>query len=845
MTETHSERRSGRALLASELLLGAALVFTPLALGTVHYWSIGIALALVGGALVAMQLARPKWPVWPVRVAALVTCYVGLQAVPLPPGVARALSPHGAEMWEYARVTGWHPLSLDPSATAREFAFLFLCTAAFHVASRLGADATTMRRIGRVVATMAVVQCLIVVFHAVIATQRVYGIFPAVRPEAIMGSLGNRNHLAAYLSAAIPIIAAVGLRSPRWRWGWLACAAGAAVIVVLTTSRSGLVGLFVATLLTWWIARRYDDASAALPPATGVALVILPGLAGLFALFVTGRADRLRAMVSPALLQHEEKVGMWRDVPAMIRDYWATGVGRGSFEEILFSYKKHANFMAFSHVECAPLQALVDLGLIVGVALMAAWLWALWQAAHDDTSLLRKAAVVGLVTLTVHDLADFSVDASGTVALMAATLWGLAWPTERTVSRGWRWPWLGASAIAVALAAAALLHGYRGDLRRDLAQLEGRKGQPLEPFLSEAIARHPAEPWFNFVAGRALLVDRQPGPAMHYFNRAIVLDPTAWRPHVGAGEALLLAGRRSQAMLEFRSAYLLSNFHDGVCSELLAQRGFDMKAAFLRLGGDDLTVLSHLLDTLEALHQTTIAEAVALHVLELEPKSLAAHRMVARAALADRRWADVLTHTDPLPADDADGTLLRVVALDRLDRAPEAELLLELRAPGDLSMKLPMALAAREIEQKRGAHAAELLSRIDQTRVPPEQLSHLHLLMARAAELQGRTRDALAEYNAAARLDPSDAGRLELGAAYERAGMTRPALLVYRNLARTSPAAAARIRVLESGPQDSPTISGSAPAGVAPNPFGGKSPDEEDGESTNKTEDGEEPAEDQ
>jgi Flp pilus assembly protein TadD len=62
----------------------------------------------------------------------------------------------------------------------------------------------------------------------------------------------------------------------------------------------------------------------------------------------------------------------------------------------------------------------------------------------------------------------------------------------------------------------------------------------------------------------------------------------------------------------------------------------------------------------------------------------------------------------------------------------------------------------------------------------------VHLARGQALEQQGEGGPpVLREYQVAARLDPSEANRLALGAAYERAGLVRQALVEYRSLARS------------------------------------------------------------
>src|SRR5579871_3102853 len=134
------EGRSPRSKMAVvEALLSGALVLSPLAFGTVHYAALAAMAAVAAAAAVVAATARPRATPWPVWFALATAAWVGAQAIPLPPSVLRVLSPRAAELVSSVG-GGWHALSLDPSATAREFARLFAFAAAFFAAARLATD---------------------------------------------------------------------------------------------------------------------------------------------------------------------------------------------------------------------------------------------------------------------------------------------------------------------------------------------------------------------------------------------------------------------------------------------------------------------------------------------------------------------------------------------------------------------------------------------------------------------------------------------------------------------------------------------------------------------------------
>src|SRR5262249_55006120 len=115
---------SHRAIEAAEVLLIVALFVAPLAIGSVRPWAIAMVVARAAAAALAAAIGHPRAVPWPVWAAAAAAAVVGLQAVPLPAGLLRVLSPRAVEILELAtpgaRFEGMHSIALDPAAAARE-----------------------------------------------------------------------------------------------------------------------------------------------------------------------------------------------------------------------------------------------------------------------------------------------------------------------------------------------------------------------------------------------------------------------------------------------------------------------------------------------------------------------------------------------------------------------------------------------------------------------------------------------------------------------------------------------------------------------------------------------------
>ena len=826
-------RRSAGSLLVAEALLGAALVFAPLAIGTVQWWSLGVMAALATGAALATTLSRPRHLPWPASAALAVALFVGLQALPLPPAVLRALSPRAAELVEFhTGGTGWHALSLDPPATAREFVRLVAYAAAFFAASRVSTDSNATRRLTLVISAMTCVEIVVVVVHKLLGTSQMYGFVTMSQPGFLLGSFGNLNHLAGYLTLCVPLVVLQALRTrdTALRWTWWAICAGGVAIIALSASRSGILGLIAALVALVVVLRpRGQDARRLVP---GLAALVLVGAGTALAVALDPvRRIKLASLAHPTRLLGDVKVRAWLDVPHLVRDYWVTGVGRGAFAAAFPAYKRIPDQLTFTHAESAPLQALADLGVLAGTALLVAWLIALVRGGQRRGMPQRAAAVAALVGITIHELGDFSLEAAGGVGITAAVLWGLVFPAEEHVDEvvhpAWRGARIGLACVATLLCVAAADFGYRHDLDRNIAALQilaQNDPDELEPLVRVSMLQHPAEPWFPFMAGVDLVRRRQPAHALRYLNRALGLSPTAWKPHRAIADALWLLGKKSQAILEYRLAYIGSGFHPDVVRVLLAHAGAAWSTGLEGFAEDDPTVLGPLASELEREGRDDDARLAAARLLEVRPDDLDAHRLLARVAFRHSRWEEVVARTGPLPLGDLETTGIHLKALDALGRTAEADKFLARVYDSSPTNAVALLLVERQLAQKQPDDALAVIDRIKQDDLDGPELARLHRVRAHALEARGRVREAIHEWLAAKRIEPGEEVLLELGSAYERQGMFRDALLAYREATRSTrtPSAEtlARVARVQASMGTSPTLSGGGGAPSLPEESG-------------------------
>jgi O-antigen ligase len=125
----------------SDVLFIALLIFLPLALGSVHAWSITlfsiVAVVLFNSAVFHPDFSLKKLFSFPVVVMSVVFAgYVIFQFVPLPPAILKALSPNTYKFYSdfsltYPWMNSWRSISVYPWLTISEFIKVIACGLVF------------------------------------------------------------------------------------------------------------------------------------------------------------------------------------------------------------------------------------------------------------------------------------------------------------------------------------------------------------------------------------------------------------------------------------------------------------------------------------------------------------------------------------------------------------------------------------------------------------------------------------------------------------------------------------------------------------------------------------------
>jgi O-antigen ligase len=308
------------------------------------------------------------------------------QVIPLPAPMIDTLSPHARAVWEHLSLStaGALPISVDLAGGMRAVLIAAGCFTVF-LTARCMFVTGGIRRVVRGVSFVGLVLAALALAQDATARGLMYWRWAPLEEGAPpFGPFVNRNHFATWVVLAVPLclgyLAAHAAAhhhdiAPEVPWRrrlaltldaraiWL-CGAVAVMVVglLVSLSRSGMVGLTVALLGGAWAHSRHSawprPRSAWL--VAGLALTLLlvvmrvdpAALSGRFSTVQTSAADRFL---------------IWRETLPIIRDFWLTGTGAGTYETAMLVYQRAPVVVRFNQAHNQYLQLVAEGGLLLCV----------------------------------------------------------------------------------------------------------------------------------------------------------------------------------------------------------------------------------------------------------------------------------------------------------------------------------------------------------------------------------------------------------------------------------------------------------------------------------------------
>jgi O-antigen ligase len=311
-----------------------------------------------------------------------------LQLMPLPETARAAISPRraGVEAALVFDARPGGPLTLDAAATAWALATGTALLLIFLSARALFERHEGLRTVCRGLAWIGLLLGAIAFVQRALSPALIYGVWrPAGLASNILpwGPFINRNDFAAWLLMAIPLTIGYMLMriasqpatgNPRVDVNHIvdprlilllaaACVMTGAMLASL--SRSGVISLTIALALLLLLARTRLGRTrlALLAAAVGVLLLAAGTYVNLPALMT-----RMNEVWPSGL---GGRLAVWRDTWPMVRDFAATGVGVGAYEQAMLVYQQTNRLLFFNHAHNEFLQIVAEGGVLMGLASIA------------------------------------------------------------------------------------------------------------------------------------------------------------------------------------------------------------------------------------------------------------------------------------------------------------------------------------------------------------------------------------------------------------------------------------------------------------------------------------------
>ncbi len=440
------------------LLLTGALIFAPLAFGTVEHWSIwALELIIATAALLHFGGAwffRRKPLVMPGAIPLLLLlALMGLQIVPLPPAVVKLLSPQTYAAYlpalDLSNQGQWLPLSINQKVTIQEMLRIAAYALAYMLTVQLLSCPRALKRTVDIVVFLAIGVALLAILQNFSSPGKIYW-FRAVPENAHpFGPWINPNQFSGYIEMLSPLALALFLfYKPRiasdatWRerlvnmftrpasnryfyYGFGATLLVFAVFVSLC--RGGIISV---TLASVTFAILYSTKKLHRSRLTLFLMICCVFLAVSWFGWDVVLKEFNHGFDSEGLIR-DARTTLWMDSLRIIRDFPVIGSGFGTFQLIYPSYQTLPGHSIFVHAHNDYLELLTD-GGVVGF-LLAAWFvvavlrhgWKKVRIRRDQYAVLVGiGAISGIFAMLMHSVTDFNMR-NGAVGLYFFFLCGL------------------------------------------------------------------------------------------------------------------------------------------------------------------------------------------------------------------------------------------------------------------------------------------------------------------------------------------------------------------------------------------------------------------------------------
>ncbi len=420
-----------------------------LAFGAVYPWAyipLFAGCAIAGVAMLPAGRGRVDVDRTLARSLAVLLVAILLQLVPLPRRVIEWSTPSTDALLQehevgYAVITPAHGLSISPKDTIVGL-MAASALAIFLIGVVRGLARNDTRDLIRGIISLGAVLAVAGIVQKALWNGKIYGFWTPIESDQAFGPFVNRNHFAGWMLMATPLATgyfcgrvAQGMRAGttwRNRLLWFSSQeasetilVGFAIVVMtlsvlLTMSRSGLVGLLGALAICGWFAAR-PRTTKSRRVAVIIYLVIV-------AAAVTRWADidtLASRFTTEDVITLGNRFGTWRDAWRVAMRFPIAGTGLNTYgvSMLYFQSTNHDYHVAQAHNDY--LQLLAEGGALVcipAVLILVVLIHRIRERFRNPSIgpmdyWIRMGAVTGLVAIALQEIGDFSLQMPGNAVL--------------------------------------------------------------------------------------------------------------------------------------------------------------------------------------------------------------------------------------------------------------------------------------------------------------------------------------------------------------------------------------------------------------------------------------------
>jgi hypothetical protein len=370
-----------------------------------------------------------------------------VQLVPLPRPLLFRVSPgvRGVEAaFSLLPPEGARPLTINVRDSTAAAVLLGALILLFFTARRTF-EWGGVRTLARIIAVTGLVLAGVALAQNATAKGLMYWRFaPGREGPYPFGPFVNRNHFATWAMMAVPVcagyMAAHAAAHPvsstaRWRsrmqaaldgrtWMLVASCMLLIVATAASLSRSGLIGLGTSMMCAVLLMRRGGAAPAGRSRQAAAFFGLLAVAATLGILTEVGPTV-IAGRFGASGVALADRLAIWHDTLPVVRDFWLTGTGVGTFQTSMAVYQRSKPEVIFNQAHNHYLQVAAEGGLLVGIPVwlaLSAFTKAAWTSIQADRSpmyFIRAGAAAGLAGVAVQSVWETGLTIPANAALAA------------------------------------------------------------------------------------------------------------------------------------------------------------------------------------------------------------------------------------------------------------------------------------------------------------------------------------------------------------------------------------------------------------------------------------------